>query len=471
MAQVESYHNFIASKHRRHESCGIDIDESEVNPNAFDFQRAIVKWNAAKGRCGTFADCGLGKSLMELDWLRLMIRKGGSKRALLLTPVAVGPQMLREAEKFNIDCDIRIVKDSSEVASGINVTNYEKLHKLDPSAFDTVCLDEASILKSFAGKTKRALCDAFSSTKYRMVATATPAPNDHMELGNQCEFLGVMQREVMLSQFFVHDGGETSKWRLRGHAKSNFWNWVSSWALAIGKPSDIGFGDEGYQLPELNIFEHVVESDVAPAGFLFNAGSEVSATNIYKEKGRSAEEKAELISGLVNNSSESWVCWVDTNTEADALRKVIPDAVEVRGSDSEESKCDKLEAFTMGKERVLITKPKIGGFGLNWQHCHNTTYMANFSFEMWYQAIRRFYRFGQAHHVNCHIVMSDNETNLADTLSRKQSDFTEMMSGMTEAMRDGMFSQLYGRKPVADYRATSQITIPSWLTGESCAVH
>lgn len=458
-----NYNEFIKSKHKRHESCGIDIDESDVNDNAFDFQRAIVRWNARKGQCGTFADCGLGKSLMELDWLRLMIRKGGCKRALLLTPVAVGPQMLREANKFNIDCDVRLVADSSQVKSGINVTNYEKLHKFDPAAFDAVCLDESSILKGFARKTKRALCEAFKNTKYRLVATATPAPNDHMELGNQCEFLSVMPSSEMLARWFINDTMKAGGYRLKGHAADDYWNWVASWAMSIRKPSDIGFSDDGYKLLPMKLHEHVVESE-APPGFLFTPDKAVTATTVHQEKRSSLDSKVQIVSDLVNGNDEYWAVWCDTDYEADALCNAIVDSIEVRGSESGDRKAAKLQAFTDGEARVIITKPEIGGFGLNWQHCHNTTYFAGFSFERWYQSVRRFWRFGQQKPVNVHLIASENEAGVVKTLKRKQRQSDEMSAGMVAAMAESMRRNLQNdRRDLVDYESRSTGNFPSWL--------
>lgn len=461
---MRDYRDFIRSKHRRAESVGISVTDG-LNPHLKDFQRDVVTWSLRKGRAALFEDCGLGKSLQELEWLSQLIERGHAKRGLLLCPVAVAPQMLREAAKFEIPTHCRVVKDSSEVTSGINITNYEKLHKFDCQAFDAVVLDESSILKSFAGKTKRALCDAFRDTRFKLAATATPAPNDHMELGNQCDWLGVMPSNEMLARWFINDTMKAGGYRLKGHAAADFWDWMASWAVSIRKPSDIGGSDEGYILPPLHLHEHVTESS-PQEGQLFATGSKVSATNIHKEKRASLAGKAELIASLVNGNDESWACWVDTNYEADALRKLIPGSVEVRGSDTDGWKASKLEAFALGEVRVIVTKSEIAGFGLNWQHCCNTTYFAGFSFERWYQSIRRLYRFGQSRPVNCHMLSSENESDVVATLNRKQQDAESMSASMVEAMRVSMTAELRGATHLREYLASESMQVPNWITSK-----
>lgn len=455
------YQEFIRSKHKRADNVGISVDESQLNPMAFPFQKAIVKWACEKGRAAIFADCGLGKTLMEFDWLDQLIRAGQVNRALILCPIAVADQVLSESVKFGIQSDVWICQSSADVCSGINITNYEKLHKFDTSAFDAVVLNEASILKNAQGKVRKSLTDAFRNTRYRLTETATPAPNDHMELGTQCEFLGWMQREVMLANYFIHDGGDTSKWRLRGHANRDFWNWVASWAMAITKPSDIGFDDTGYELPELKIHEHIVECESEAEGHLFHPGGKVSATDVHKEKRRTIQRKSEEVAKIVNGSDEPWVFWVETDYEDSVLRNYIDDVVVIRGSDK--AKAEKLRAFTNGEIKRIITKPKVGGYGMNWQHCRNTVFFASYKFEDWYQVIRRFWRFGQTMPVNAHLMMSEDEIGIASVLRRKQNDFERMAAEMAISMREGMLLSLGQRQAIADYKPSKSVTIPEWM--------
>lgn len=458
------YQEFLASKREVPEQTGIEVDPETLNPNLFPWQRDVVAWALRRGRAALFEDCGLGKSFQQLEWSAALWRKF-QKPALILCPVAVAEQTVREAAKFGIDAPIKAVASGSEVINGLNVTNYEKLmgdRGFNPSVFHSVVLDESSILKSYAGAVKRGLCEMFARTPYRLACTATPAPNDQMEIGNHSEFLGIMPSSEMLSRWFINDTMKAGGYRLRNHGRQDFWNWVASWAAAISKPSDIGHSDDGYSLPPLNVIEHVVESGVA-AGRLFASSENLGITTALEEKRASIAAKAEIVAGLVNGSSDPWAVWVDTNYEADAIRPLIPDAIEVRGSDKESVKAERLLAFSTGKARVIITKPEIGGFGMNWQHCCNTTYFAGFSFERWYQSIRRLWRFGQTRPVNVHLVMSEGESSVAAVLKRKQQDFSAMASEMSAAMKDGMMDSLYGRRPLRRSTGAKQVNLPAWL--------
>ena len=398
---------------------------------------------------------------MEQDYLDQLTKAGEVNRSLILCPIAVADQVVSEAEKFEINTDVRICESSADVKSGINITNYEKLHKFDVSAFDAVVLNEASVLKNAQGKVRKALTDAFKSTKYRLTETATPAPNDHMELGTQSEFLGWMQRDVMLASYFIHDGSDTSKWRLRGHAKREFWNWMASWSIAITKPSDIGFSNDGYDLPELKIHEHVIDCEQSADGHLFHPGGKVSATGVHAEKRRTIEAKAGIVASLVNDSPEPWVMWVDTNYEDEVLARYVSGAVVIRGNDKD--KAAKLKAFSTGEIKRLITKPKVGGYGMNWQHCRNTISFAGYSFEDWYQTVRRFWRFGQTEQVNSHLMMSVDEIGIANVLKRKQDDFERMAAEMSFSMREGMMKSLNKSQSVVDYTPRSNVQIPEWM--------
>lgn len=459
---MDEYSKFVAGKKCYPSPSGVAIAESDVNSRLFDWQRRIVKWAVGAGKCAIFADCGLGKTVMQLEFARLTARES-RKPALVLTPVAVAPQTIREAEKFSIDADIRLVKSRGEVGQGVNVTNYEKLHLFDPSVFGSVVLDESSILKAFTGKIKQRLCEAFKATPFRLACTATPAPNDRMELGNHSEFLGVMPSGEMLERWFINDTMKAGGYRLRGHAVNDFWEWVSSWAVCISSPADLGFSSDGYKLPPLNVFEHIVHSDSAADGFLFPMQESISATKVHKEKRRVLQARVDVVAGLANNSSEAWAIWCDTDYEADTLVSAIPDAVEVRGSHKESVKEDRLNAFSQGRARVIVTKPEIAGYGLNWQHCHNTTWFAGYSFERFYQAIRRLWRFGQEHAVNVHTVMSDLEQSIADVVKRKQAEHEQMFCEMALRMRSGMLERVMGVRTLRKYEALQPTVVPEWL--------
>lgn len=430
---MSDYQNFLATKHVRVQYSGHRFEPHQLNRHLRDWQAAVDCWWLKVGRPGGFEDCGLGKTLQQLAFADALIRYGYAKRALILAPPAVAQQTLAEAVKFQIEADCRVVRHGREVDSGINITNYERLHLFDAKDFEIVVLDESSILKSYIGKTKQELLKLFKDTRYRLACTATPAPNDHMELGNHAEFLGVMRANEMMMRWFINDTMHTGNYRLKGHAEADFWRWMASWAVSASKPSDLGdYSDEGYELPPLNIQEHVLGDEK-----LFADDSRLSATAQHKAKRARAAAWADRVSQLVNEKPEEpWVCWCDTNYEADELRNCLPDAVEVRGSDQLEAKEEALLAFTNGQIKRLITKAKIAGFGMNWQHCANTTCPVNDSYERFYQMLRRLYRFGQLRTVNCHIVLSPEELAIARNVQAKSAAHEVMKSKMSESMKE-----------------------------------
>ena len=456
-----TYRDFLKKKHIRFESNG--FKPKKLNASLFDWQSKIVEWSCRQGRCALFADCGLGKTIMQLSWAEQIVRHTDGK-VLILCPIAVAPQTLSEAERFGIKADVAICKDQSQVDDGITLTNYERLHLFDASQFTGVVLDESSILKNYTGKIKRQLCEMFEKTPYRMACTATPAPNDRMELGNHSEFLGILPSSEMLTRWFINDTMKAGGYRLMNHAKSDFWRWMASWSVALSRPSDIGFSDDGYILPKLNVIEHVVQSpDIPEDGMLFSNNA-INATSVHREKRNALSQRCELVASLVNDNSHAWAVWCDTDYEADALKAIIPDAVEVRGSHTESQKEDGLMGFSQGRYRVIISKPEIAGFGLNWQHCHKTTWFAGYSFERFYQAIRRLYRFGQKNEVDCHIVSSEAEESIKKVIDRKISEHGELQSEMVEAMKSGMAESLNGstNKPIS-YNPTKRMEAPTWL--------
>lgn len=436
---LDEYQRFLDSKHVRVQAIGIDVPVEKLCQKAHDWQREAVRYFLRLGRAGAFEDCGLGKTVQLLAWCEALCLYGNCLRGLVLTPPAVAKQTIQESEKFGIRVATRIVREQSQVDSGINVTNYERLHKFDMSSFDFVVTDEGSIMKSYMGKTKQQLLSLFRNTRYKLTCTATPAPNDHLELGNQAEFLGVMRANEMLMRWFINDSMHAGNYRLKGHAENDFWQWVAAWAIAVSKPSDLGdYSDAGYELPTLNLVEHVI----GESSFLGET-PQLSATEIHKAKRARASAWAVKCAELIAAKPDvPWVAWCDTTYEADELRRAMPDACEVRGSDSIDKKEELLTAFTEGQIGKLITKAEIAGFGLNWQHCHNTTVPASYSYERFYQLIRRFLRFGQVNEVNCHLVMDASECGVAEVSKQKALNHEVMKSRMAEFMKDAQKANL-----------------------------
>jgi len=463
---LERYREFLSGKHVRYQNSGFEVSPDKLNRHLKDFQRATVHWNLKKGRSGIFAGCGLGKTIMQLSFADEVHRKHDREMTLLLTPPAVQWQTNQEAERFDINCRVQIVKEQSDCKPGINITNYERMHLFDLEKFICVVPDESSVLKNFVGATKRAMVEGFKNTPYRLPCTATPAPNDRKELGNHAEFLGIMPSNEMLARWFVNDGSKVGYYRLKKHGELDFWKWMASWSVCINSPGDIGYSDEGYNLPPLNIIEHLVQTKLEP-GMLFDTGAKkaISATDVHKEKRQFLNERADLVAGLVNTNDETWVVWVDTDYEADAITRRIPGSIEVRGSHSLDKKESRLRAFSEGRERVMVTKSEVAGFGMNWQHCHNTTWFAGYSYERWYQAIRRFYRFGQEHQVNCHLIRTRNEESILDVLKAKDSAQSQMQKEMSALMREAMMCELgVSNHAPSQYRASKIIQVPNFLT-------
>lgn len=424
------YADFLMTKRATSQTAGIDVAQGDIHPMLFEFQREIVRWALAKGRAAIFADCGMGKTFMEIEWGRIVCTHTGGD-VLILAPLAVAAQTVAEGAKIGVQ--VHICRAQSDVCPGINIANYEMLAHFDTSHFAGIILDESSILKSYMGKTKRALVEAFSKTPYRLACTATPAPNDVMEIGNHSEFLGVMPSNEMLMRWFINDTMSNGKYRLKGHATKDFWQWVASWAISLRRPSDLGYDDAGFVLPEMRIERCYVETDITvgvESGQLFRAPA-MSATNLHKEMRITAPDRAQAVADLVNGSNEIWAVWCNTNYEADELVRLIPDAIEVRGSESLAEKERKITAFAQGKARVIIGKPQMLGYGLNWQHCSHTAFVGlSYSFEDFYQAVRRLYRFGQKQPVEVVIVAAETEAPLVATLERKMHAHMQMSEAM-----------------------------------------
>jgi len=429
--KTQEYDQFISQKTKRLASCG--FEPIKIKAPLFPFQKHVVEWAIRNGRAALFEECGLGKTIQQIEWAhQVALNTGGS--VIILTPLAVASQTLAEASRFGYNA--KIAKSGNEIEAGINITNYEKLDLFDGIEFSGVVLDESSILKNFTGKTRIRLTSRFAQTPYRLCCTATPSPNDYTEFGQHADFLGICTPAQMLSTFFINDTFNTGDWRLKKHAENEFWEWVASWAACIGKPSDIGFDDDGYLLPALNLETITVDVDeVAPEGSdeLFKHAT-LSATTMHKELRETAESRSEAVAKMVNESDEAWIIWCNTNVEADALSSMIPCAVEVRGSDTPEKKESRLRDFTDGKTRVLISKPSICGFGMNWQHCRNVAFVGlSYSFEDFYQALRRSYRFGQTMPVNAYIIQARTEGVILATVKRKMEQHQEMQKRMKVA--------------------------------------
>ena len=404
------YLEFLEKKQKKHIESGFEVDDNDLNNHLFPFQRFIVKRALKAGKYAIFADCGLGKTLMQLTFAE-NVAKHTNKPVLILAPLAVKGQTLNEAKRFGID------------TTNIVIQNYEQLDNIDCSIFSGIVLDESSILKNFEGETKKNIIDKFKNTPYKLACTATPSPNDPMELGNHSEFLDVMGRNEMLAMYFVHDGGETAKWRLKGHAVKTFYQFIGTWAIMLNKPQDIGFTMEGYNLPTLNILERKIVTPKRDNGQLFNDAI-ISATNFNQELRLTKIERMEDAISLVNNSDENFIIWIKQNEEGEYLKKLIPDAVEVKGSDSSDYKEKMLLGFANNEFRVLITKTKIASFGMNYQNCRNQIFASlDFSFEGLYQAIRRSYRFGQKNEVNIHLITTDTMANVKQSIDNKQKQF------------------------------------------------
>lgn len=430
---MDIYQQFLASKAAKAPMRGMSL-VPKISSSLFPYQRSCVDFMLRAGGAGLFLDTGLGKTICELEWAA-HAANASNGRSLILTPLAVAWQIHREAERFGYKS--RVIRDQSEAGEGINICNYDRLNLIDPAYYGAVALDESSIIKNFTGKTTRQLIDAFRGHRWKIAATATPAPNDHMEIGTHAEFLGIMQSNEMLSRFFINDTSTASQsWRLKGHAERPFWDWMASWSRMASKPSDLGDSDDGFDLPPLNIHTHKAEgqAEIMTDG-LFGM-LEVSATNIFSVKRATAEFRAKKAAEIVGGDRDSWVFWVDTDNEADHVRALIPEAIEVRGSMPIETKESNLRRFADGSAKYLITKSSICGFGLNWQHCHKTAFVGrSFSYEAWYQAVRRFWRFGQKSPVDVHLIVAEGEDAIGRVIDRKTEDHIKMKTSMAAAMR------------------------------------
>jgi len=459
---TDLYQEFLAKKAITDPMTGL-VELPELPDCLFPHQRDIVNWALRRGRAALFAGTGLGKSLMELAWAQAICNHTGGM-VLLLAPLAVAAQMVREADKFGIPA--RIANRQADCGPGINITNYQKLDHFDISQFVGITLDESSILKNKDGHYAAKMIGEFQSIPFRLAATATPAPNDFMELGQHAEFLGIMKQTDMLATFFTHDGGDTQKWRLKGHAENEFWRWMASLAVMLRKPSDLGYPNDGYDLPPLNFISHTVATDYAPnieTGMLFPMQAETLQERIAARRA-TVEDRCKLAASITP-PDRPFVWWCNLNAESELLAKLIPGAVETKGSDSDEVKERKLNDFSEGRTRVLVTKAGVAGFGMNWQHCADTGFVGlNDSFEQFYQAVRRFWRFGQSNPVTAHIIASELEGATVANIRRKEADAERMAAAMV--MHTSHITSELIRGMVRDtpnYNPTIPVQLPSFI--------
>ena len=458
---MSDYADHLNRKLSRIPATGIS-SELALPQSLFPHQLALTSWALRRGRAAIFADTGLGKSRMQLAWADA-VQKHTRRPVLILAPLAVAAQTVHEGADIGVE--VAHCRDGNETAGqNIVITNYDRMHRFDPDQFSGVVLDESSCIKHHDTKTLRALLDAFTQTQFKLCATATPAPNDWTELGTHAEFLGVCTRQEMLAEFFTHDGGDTSVWRLKGHARHVFWQWVSQWGAMVRRPSDLGFDDSLYNLPPLHLYEHTVATEMPLNGQLF-AGEAQGLSERREARRMSIADRVGDCAGIVNADSEPWVVWCDLNAEGDELRKAIPDAVEIRGSDDTETKEKRLADFAAGRIRVLITKPSIAGFGLNWQHAARMAFVGvTDSFESYYQAVRRCWRFGQKRDVHVHIFASSAEGAVVANLKRKERDAMQMAESLGAETRDAVMQSVTGTKRQTNtYNAGRRVAVPAFL--------
>jgi len=464
MEHQTGYGKFVSRKLAMVSRQGIvgDLSGYSLKPH----QNDLTAWALRRGCAAIFADTGLGKSRMQTAWADVVRKQSNDSRIIILAPLAVAGQTVEEAEKIGVS--VNYCRDDSDVRDGINITNYDRIHKFDCGQFSGVVLDESSIIKHHAAKTLQTLLDAFRATPFKLCATATPAPNDWTELGNHAEFLGVRSRAEMLAEFFIHDGGDTQTWRLKGHARHLFWRWVASWGAMVRSPADLGHDASEYELPPLHVHQHTVELDHNDAHGLF--AMEAQTLSERRDARRaSLVERVRECARIVNADVQPWVVWCDLNAEGDALTAAIDGAVQISGADDTDVKERRLHDFAAGRIRVLVSKPSICGFGLNWQHASRMAFVGvTDSFEAYYQAVRREYRFGQTKPVHVYVFASNLEGAVVANLKRKERDAQAMAEAMAAETIQAVQSEIFGfTKDTNIYRPARAIAVPAFLFGES----
>jgi len=446
-----SYSKFLAAK--QHLASPSGFEPVWMPDGIFDFQRHLVEWAVRKGRAALFADCGMGKTIMQLAFAENVVRQT-NKPVLLLTPLAVGAQTVKEAAKFGVDA-VRCGDGKLPGSAKIIVANYERLHYFNPQDFTGLICDESGILKNHSGATRNEVIAFSKKVPYRLLATATPAPNDVTELGNSVEALGVMRRVDMLTRYFVHDSADTGNWRLKGHAVDPFWSFVAGWARALRHPRDVGFEQGGYDLPRMVMRKHMLESKPVE-GMLFPVLAQ-TLDEQRAERRQTIRERCAKVAEIASQDTSQFCAWCSLNDESAMLASMIPDAVELSGADSDEEKEEKVMAFASGQIQVMVTKPKICSHGINWQSCHRTSFFPSHSHEQFYQAVRRFWRFGQTNDVQVHIVTTEAEASVLENLQRKEREAAEMFTRIVANMAS------HQSQESETYNPQTAITLPSWL--------
>lgn len=458
-----NYEDFLKSKEIRYDSCGFEPEKD--NPKLFQWQSDIVRWALMKGRSAIFADCGLGKTPMQLQWAAEVSRHEG-KPVLICAPLAVAKQTQREGVKF--DVPVTVCRKGVDVKPGVNVTNYEMLEHFDADVFAGVVLDESSILKDASSSTRKMLTEKFRNTPFKLCCTATPSPNDFMELGTHSDFLGVMNQPEMLATFFCHDGGNTSKWRLKGHAEQKFFEWVASWACCITNPADLGYDGSDFVLPELEIEEIVTQTkDMTnrEGQYVLFAETALSLNERREARRNSLDDRVEAAAEIANGTDEQVLVWCDLNAESEALAEAINGAVEVRGSQTPDFKENAMNGFTDGVNRVLVSKPSIAGWGMNWQQCNTMIFVGlSDSFEAYYQAVRRCWRFGQKRPVKVYIIISEAEGCVKQNIERKQADAQRMTKELVKFTKDILSAEIrHTSRMIENYITVERMEMPAWI--------
>lgn len=459
----ESYHDFLKTKEIRYDSSG--FEPKEDNQKLFQWQSDIVRWALIKGKAAIFADCGLGKTPMQLQWAKQVSEHEG-KPVLICAPLAVAKQTQREGVKF--DVPVTVCRKGVDVKPGVNVTNYEMLEHFDADVFAGVVLDESSILKDASSSTRKMLTEKFRNTPFKLCCTATPSPNDFMELGTHSDFLGVMNQPEMLATFFCHDGGNTSKWRLKGHAEQKFFEWVASWACCITNPADLGYDGSDFVLPELEIEEIVTKTkDMAnrEGQYVLFAETALSLNERREARRNSLDDRVEAAAEIANGTDDQVLVWCDLNAESEALAEAINGAVEVRGSQTPDFKENAMNGFTDGVNRVLVSKPSIAGWGMNWQQCNTMIFVGlSDSFEAYYQAVRRCWRFGQKRPVKVYIIISEAEGCVKQNIERKQADAQRMTKELVKFTKDILSAEIrHTSRMIENYITVERMEMPAWI--------
>lgn len=454
------YQEFLKTKEYHYENTGFDIDISDLNSNLFDFQKQIVKWALKKGRCALFLDTGLGKTICQLEFANQVCKKENGK-ALILAPLAVSRQTKLEGEKFGIE--VNICRTQSDVKDGINITNYEMLKHFNPNEFICVVLDESSILKASLGKMSNDIIDIFRFTKYKLACTATPSPNDYTEFGNHCEFLNIMSRTEMLATFFINDAKE-GQWRMKRHAESKFWEWLASWAMVVKNPKDIGYPDDRYNLPKLNISHIIVDSKVTKGQLIPSVAKSLQERRQARKD--SIIDRVNVVGNLIKDM-DSCLIWVDYNDESDYIKKSF-NIIEVKGADTDDHKENSMIGFANGDIKFLVSKPSICGFGMNFQKCHNMIFCGiSDSYEKFYQAVRRCYRFGQENEVNVYVIISRRELSVLNNIKKKQEQHDKLSYEMVERTSEILKNEIHSTTKITeDYTADLSVVLPIWLKTE-----